>query len=218
MPAKSSTVAELRSLLAARFPDKNRKPIGFISTGVEGIDGALGGGLPAGRLTELVSAEPGTGGQTVFAELLRTTRAARHRVALIDGADGFDPGEVAPDTLRHLVWIRGRSAADVFGAADILARDGNYAVIVIDLRGLSERVLLKTPSTFWHRLRQAVESSPTAVLVQTTLPLVPAVPWRLNLREPIHLHQCHLVRADLVNGIRVQVTRGHLEEEEARSA
>jgi len=38
-------------------------------------------------LTELVSAAPGTGGQTVFAQLLRTTRAARQRVALIDGAD-----------------------------------------------------------------------------------------------------------------------------------
>lgn len=217
MPAKASTIAELRSLLAVRFPEKNRKPTGFVSTGVSGIDAVLGGGLPAGRLTELISVSPGTGGQTIFAELLRTTRSARHRIALIDGADGFDPGELPPDTLRHLVWIRTRVTSEVFAAADILARDGNYAVVVMDLRGLPERTLLKTPSSFWHRLRQAVEHSPTAVLVQTTLPLVPAVPWRLNLSEPILLRQCRSVRADLVNRLRVEVVRGHTEHE-AQSA
>lgn len=217
MPAKPSTVAELRSLLAVRFPEKNRKPTGFVPTGVQGIDTVLGGGLPAGRLTELISVVPGTGGQTIFSELLRTTRTARHRIALIDGADGFDPSELPPDIFRHLVWIRARTTPAVFAAADILARDGNYAVVVLDLRGLPERALLKTPASFWHRLRQAVEHSPTAVLVQTTLPLVPAVPWRLNLSEPILLGQCRTLRAELVNALRVEVVRGHLEAE-AQSA
>lgn len=217
MPRAASTVAELRTLLSARFPEKTRRPSGVVETGVRGVDELLGGGLPVGRLIELVSESPGTGGQTIFAELLRTTRAARHRVALIDGADGFDPGELSPDCLRHLVWVRAKSTSEVFAAADILARDGNYAVVVVDLRGLSERALLKTPATFWHRLRQAVENSPTAVLVQTTLPLVPAVTWRLNLTEPLQLAQCRTPRMDLANTLHVEVARGQVEAEE-RSA
>jgi hypothetical protein len=69
-------------------------------------------------MTELVSVAPGTGRQTVLAQLIRTTRTARQRIALIDGADGFVP----TDVLRHLVWVRGRRASEAFAAADILVR------------------------------------------------------------------------------------------------
>ena len=211
MSASPNTVAALRSLLAARFPDKVRRTTGVVPTGVGPIDDALGGGLPGGRLTELVSAAPGTGGQTVVAQLLRTTRRARLRVALIDGADGFVPAEVPSDVLRHLVWVRGRSAVEAFAAADILVRDGNYAVVLLDLRGLPERVLLKTPQTTWHRLRQATESGSVAVLVQSTFPLVPAVPWRLVLNLPLGLGTRRTARTALANGFTVEVARGHAE-------
>ena len=85
------TVSALRLLLAARFPERARRPCGGVSAAVRSIDDALGGGLPAGRLTELVSAVPSGGGQTVVAKLLEATQAARQRMALIDGADGFAP-------------------------------------------------------------------------------------------------------------------------------
>ena len=62
-------------------------------------------GLPAGRLTELVSTCPGTGGQTIIAELLHATRLARHRIALIDAANGFVADAVPSEVLRHLVWV-----------------------------------------------------------------------------------------------------------------
>ena len=187
MPSAPSNVAALRSLLAARFPERTRKSSGMVATGVQSVDEALGGGLPAGRLTELVSASPGTGGQTVVAELLHATRIARQRIALIDAAQGFVAEQVPSDVLRHLVWVRAHGAGEAFAAADILVRDGNYAVVVLDLRGLAERALLKTSATVWHRLRSATDSSPTAVLVQTATPLVPAVAWRLTLGTPLPL-------------------------------
>src|SRR5580658_3340296 len=178
-------LAALRSLLIARFPEKTRQTSGVVATGVRAIDDALGGGLPAGRMTELVSPAPGTGGQTVLAQLLCATRGARQRLALIDGGDGFVPADGPPDALRHLVWVRGRTAAEALAAADILVRDGNYAAVVLDLRGLPERALWKTPATLWHRLRCATEGGPVAVLVQSPAPLVPAVPWRLVLGLPL---------------------------------
>ncbi len=199
----------MRSLLADRFPEKVRRTSGFVPTGVRALDEALGGGLPAGRITELVSAAPGTGGQTVLAQLLGMTRSARQRIALIDGADGFVPSEVPADALRHLVWVRGRNTADAFAAADILVRDGNYGVVVLDLRGLAERALLKTSATTWHRLRCATEAGSVAVLVQSATPLVPAVPWRLVLRTTVPIGMQRMNRMELAHALPVEIERGH---------
>ena len=214
MPSSPTTVAALRSLLAARFPERVRPATGAIATDIRPLDEALGGGLPRGRFTEIVSASPGTGGQTIIAQLLRSSRCARQRIALIDGADGFAPEEVPRDHLRHLVWVRGRGVADAFAAADIVLRDGNYAVVVLDVRGLSERALLKTPTTTWHRLRHATESGAIAVLVLSTTPIVPAVPWRLVLRETVPLAARRTARRTLADALSFAIERGHIEAQE----
>ena len=174
-------------------------------TGVPALDDALGGGLPPGRLTELVSTAAGTGGQSVVARILHTTRQARQRVALIDAADGFVPDSVPFDDLRHLVWVRPAAMATALAAADVLVRDGNYVVIILDLRGLPERALRSPPASHWHRLHRAA-----AILVQTTADLVPAVPWRLALREPLGLDARRATRDDLVARLQVEMTRGHV--------
>ena len=211
MASASVTLADLRQLLAARFPEKAGKPAGLVPTGVRAIDEALGGGLPAGRLTELVAAAPGRGGQLVLAQLLATTRAARQRVALIDGADAFAPESVPPDALRHLVWVRCRTLEQALGAADLLVRDGNYAVTVLDLCGCLERALRRTPATLWHRLHRAAENG-GAVLVKTPRPLVPAVPWRLVLQTPPGPMDRRLPQEALADRITVEIARGHASE------
>lgn len=208
MSTAPTTLAALRIILAARFPEKIRKSAGCVPTGIRAVDDALGGGLPGGRLTELVSREPSTGGQTVLASLLRTTRAARQRVALIDGADGFAPEVMPPDALKHLVWVRCRSLVDAFAAADLLVRDGNYAAIVLDLRGHEPRALGKTSPTQWHRLHRAAETGTVAMLVQTPCPLVRAVTWRLVLRVPRILSEHRTPRAALADTLAVEIVRG----------
>jgi hypothetical protein len=207
VPTSPATLAVLRSLLAARFPEKTRKPGGFVPTGLAAVDEVLGGGLAAGRLTEFVSAAPSSGGQLVLAGLLSATRTARQRVALVDAADGFAPEAVPADELRHLVWVRGRGATAALAAGDLLVRDGNYAVIALDLRGLAGRVLRKQPATAWYRLQRAAESGAAAVLVLTPYPLVPAVPWRLVLRSSLTLEHARWPRPALAAGLTVEVER-----------
>jgi len=209
VPAPSQTVSALRSLLSARVPERSRRPCGCVAAAVPSIDEALGGGLPAGALTELVSAVPSGGGQTVVASLLAATQAARQRIALVDGADGFAPGALPDDVLRHLVWVRCREAAQAFAVADILARDGNYGAVVLDLRGCAERALRRTPSSIWHRLQRAAEASSVAVLVQTTFPLVPAVPWRLVLDTPLSLADAGEPRETVAARLAVRTERSH---------
>ena len=209
MAPPSQTVSELRSLLAVRFPERARKPCGGVPAAVRPIDDALGGGLPAGRLTELVSAVPSGGGQTVVAALLAATLAARQRMALIDGADGFAPEAVPAGMLRHLVWVRCRATEQAFAAADILVRDGNYAAVVLDLRGCAERALRRTPASAWYRLQRAAEGGSVAVLVQTTSPLVPAVPWRLVLDTPLSLADVDAPRDAVADRLAVRTERSH---------
>ena len=209
MAPPSQTVSELRSLLAVRFPERARKPCGGVPAAVRPIDDALGGGLPAGRLTELVSAVPSGGGQTVVAALLAATLAARQRMALIDGADGFAPEAVPAGMLRHLVWVRCRAPEQAFAAADILVRDGNYAAVVLDLRGCAERALRRTPASAGYRLQRPAEGGSVAVLVQTTSPLVPAVPWRLVLDTPLSLADVDAPRDAVADRLAVRTERSH---------
>lgn len=209
MAAPSPTVCALRSLLAARFPERSRGSGGGICAAVRSVDAALGGRLPAGRLTELVCAAPSAGGQTVLAGLLATTRAARQRIALVDGSDGFAPDALPGDMLRHLVWVRCWAPEQAFAVADILVRDGNYAALVIDLRGCAERVLRSTPSGVWYRLQRAAEAGSVAVLVQTQWPLVPAVPSRLILETPLSLADAGAPREAVAERISVRIERSH---------
>ena len=214
--AHPPTLSALRSLVAARFPTTARQHGAGIPTGVAALDEALGGGLPAGKLTELVSETASSGGQLVLTRLLLTTRAARQRVALVDGADGFAPEAVPTDALRHLVWVRAHNLDEALAAADVLARDGNYAVVVLDLRGIAERVLRRTPSPAWHRMHRAAENRPAAILVQTPFALVPAVPWRLTLRATasLALGQRRRPQAELAAELTVELVRGHAAVEE----
>jgi hypothetical protein len=212
-----STLAALRSLLAARFPEKSRQPGGGVPTGVRAIDDALGGGLPGGRLTEVVSAKPSSGGQTLLTQLLVNSRAARRRVALVDAADGFAPETVPPDALRHLVWVRCQNVAQALAAADVLVRDGNFSVVILDARGCDERELRRTPASGWYRLQRATEISTVAVLVQTTCPVVPAVPARLVLHTPQILGCQRLARDTLATQLIVEITRGHADTAEERA-
>ena len=204
------SVADLRQLLAARFPGKTWKPGGFVPTGVRALDEALDGGLPSGRLTELVVAAPGGGGQSVLAQLLVSTRASRQRVALVDGADAFAPEALPADALRHLVWVRCLKLEQAMAAADIVVRDGNFAVVVLDLCGCAVRDLRRTPATVWHRLHRAAQSG-GAVLVKTSQPIVPAVHWRLVLRAPHTLADRRLTREEIVERLEVEIARGHAE-------
>jgi hypothetical protein len=210
---KPATIAALRTLVAPWTPAPLVRSGHGIATGVPAIDDALGGGLPRGRMTELV-AVPSGGGELVFGALLASTRAARLRVALIDATDGFAPGNYQADLLRHLVWVRTRSLSEALGCADVLVRDGNYAVLVLDVRGVAPRVLRQQPSSVWHRLRLTAEQNTGAVLVQSAAAFVPAVPWRLALRTVAGLHELRRPRADRVAALAVHIERGHADARE----
>lgn len=172
-------IAALRRLLAASAgpaPDAGR----VLPTGLSGIDDATGG-LPLGAVTEIVCAAPSCGGHLLLGRLLAVTRARRERIALIDAGDCFDPESFPADLLAHLVWVRCPGPLTrALQAADLLARDANLTLAVIDLRLASAVELRRTPGPLWYRLQRAVESADLALVIETPFAVVPCARVRLE--------------------------------------
>ena len=188
MSATPEKLAALRHLLAARFPTGLR-PAGpcdglragrVLGTGILSIDEATGG-LPRGAVTEVVCAAPSCGGQLLLGQLLAATRITRTRVALIDCTDSFDPASFDADLLAHLVWVRCATMATALHAADLLARDANLGLVVLDLRRAPDVDFRRTPSTHWYRLQHAVEPTDLAFVVVTPRACVPSAQVRFAL-------------------------------------
>jgi len=214
MRERTHSIAALRQLVADRLPgsmDRDRTGPAF-PTGVPALDEALGDGLPAGVLTEIVSAGAGSGGQLVQLRLLCAAAALGRRAALVDATDAFDPQTAGDDALRALIWVR---CADPDGgialrAADLLVRDANIGLVILDLRGCAQPGLRRTPATAWYRLQRAAEGAGVPLVVQTSKPLVPSAGCRVLLSpsgRTFDIDACGRDRESLRADVGVEVLR-----------
>jgi hypothetical protein len=181
---------------------------GVLSTGLEAFDAAFGeGGLPCGAITELVCAGPSCGGQLLLTSLLQATRRVRQRVALIDGCDAFDPQSHDPDICRHMVWVRCSSVAATLQVADLVARDVNFGLVVVDMKHAGERELRRTPSASWYRLQRAVRGTSLVLLVVTPRRTVPSAQVRIALNDAYSLSAFECERTGLAGKLEPVVQR-----------
>jgi RecA/RadA recombinase len=115
--AASSTIIDLRNVLAARFPQARPAPAARVATGVAALDDACGGGLPKSAITELTTPQPSGGAASLLHLLLTHAQRERSFLALVDGRDSFDPGSAGAARLRHLLWVRCTRTLDAVKAA-----------------------------------------------------------------------------------------------------
>jgi hypothetical protein len=209
VPSVPAQLSSLRQLLAARFPQAARPADARLLTGIPSVDEATGG-LPRSALTELVSATPHAGAQLFLAQLLAVSRALPSRAALIDASDQFDPGSIPDEHLEHLLWIRCRSLQDALPAADILARDANFDLILLDLAAESRTALRRIPAHSWYRLQRAVEQTHLAFLILTPVALVPSAQLRLELVRAHDLSAQNQPRPQLAGALQVTPQRQRL--------
>src|SRR6476619_2330034 len=181
--APRGKIIDLRNLLAERFPSSPLSPQAHLSTGLSALDEATGGGLPKGAITELTSPHPSAGSALMISSLLRRAQQDRYFLALIDGYDSFDPQPLGNFALGHLLWVRCTKALEAIKAADLLLRDGNFPLVIVDLILNSAEELRKIPQTTWYRLQRLVESVPTACLVLTRYEMVGSAQLKLVLEN-----------------------------------
>jgi recombination protein RecA len=172
MPAR----AHLESLLKARKLDVTltstaswplEAGVDLAATGVASIDGALGGGLRRGHLSEIVGARS-SGRTGAMCQALVAAAARGELVALVDVNDRFDPQSAAAAglDLSGLLWVR--ETGDLtrsLKAMNLVLQAGGFGLVVIDLADVASVSLRALPFTTWFRLSRVIEGSQTVALV-----------------------------------------------------
>src|SRR5713101_7067872 len=181
--ATPAVIIDLRKALSERFPQRPAPAASVLTTGLSFLDQTSGGGLPRSAITELITPRRSAGSASLIHALLGSVQRDRHFIALIDGSDSFDPGSSDNSALRHLLWIRCRKASDAIKAADLLLRDGNFPLVIVDLVLNTAQELRKIPQTSWYRLQRLVEALPTAFLILTRRSMVSSAQCKLVLEN-----------------------------------
>jgi len=212
--AMSGKIIDLRNLLANRFPHAPMPAGTRLVTGLSFLDEAIGGGLPKGAITELISPEVSAGSASLIHALLETAQRDCYFLALIDGRDSFDPQPLGNACLGHLLWMRCTKALEAIKAADLLLRDGNLPLVIVDLVLNPREELRKIPQTNWYRLQRLVESTSTACLVLTRQGRVSSAQLKIVLENVWNLESFE--QEDAISRLRIRVQRSHLRREEIK--
>ena len=205
--AASAKIIDLRKRLAERFPHAPATPVMRLVTGLPFLDQAIGGGLPRGAITEVISPRESAGSASFIHALIDVSYRNNYFMALIDGRDSFDPCGLNNASLRHLLWVRCLKGSEGIKAADLLLRDANFPLVIIDLMLNSPAELRKIPQTNWYRLQRLVELAPTVCLVLTRYEMVDSAQLKLVLESSWNLQT--LEKQNAISQLRITVKRSH---------
>jgi hypothetical protein len=216
----AANIISLAAALAERFPTAMPLPERHWATGWEEID-ALEGGLPHNAVTELCSAAGGGG--FFLHRVLVSLRERRGLAALVDCGRTFDPGSYDAAAFSRLLTVFCETAEQSVKVTDLLLRDGNLPLVLLDLQAMPLRSLGRIPASTWHRFQRLVERSGTALVVMTPQPIVEAARVRITLRANWGLADLKRLRGDLFVNIQAQAYRRgrqvqHQEEVRIRTA
>jgi hypothetical protein len=204
--AVARQVIDLRELLAARFPSSPRGKPAILPTGLAALD-QVAGGLPKSAITEISSPHISAGSASLIHALIKKAHDQHQFLALIDGANSFDPQSLSNHWLRHLLWVRCTKTIEAMKTADLLLRDGNFPIVILDLVLNAPAELQKIAQTSWYRLQRLVESTSTVCLILSRHSLVSSARLKLLLQNSWKL--ADLTEDECRSELRFQVKRAH---------
>ena len=144
------------------------------ATGLKEVDAVLGGGFPAGCLSEVSG--PLSSGRTsvAFGLLAELTRAGAY-VAWVDLADAFDPpsAEAAGVVLDRVLWARAPKTLAALRCTERILETEGFALAVLDLTGQTQSGVGKRNKTkpetishaVWLRLTRLVAAKQNTLLL-----------------------------------------------------
>jgi hypothetical protein len=199
----SPKIIELRKVLAERFPHPLPLPSPAFPTGWAPLDSILGGGLPRGGITQLLIPHISSGGMLVLHEIIRSLHQSSRQTVLIDGKDSFDP----PPNQSLLLWVRCSNAFQALRATDLILRDGNLPLAILDLKQNPEIELRKIPGTIWYRFQRLLEESKSSLFIVTGQPLTSSSLFNITLTNQLKIDDLSLLSADLLRFFTLKVSR-----------
>jgi hypothetical protein len=135
-----------------------------LPTGLAALDRLLDGGLPRGRLVELVGRRSSGRFATVLATLATATTRGQ-ATALVDLDSGLEPRTVAAAgaALERLLWVRPESVRQAALVTEMLLAAG-FPLVVLDL-GSPPVPGGRGPQAVWLRLARTTFDRQAALLV-----------------------------------------------------
>lgn len=224
MPA--ANVIQLRQLLAERFPNARLRPPNILNrdsqnqidpnscwpTGIPQIDDPLLGGLCRGAVTEIIGERTGSGSASLLSALIRRASEQNDLIALIDGSDSLDVCAFSPKDFSRLLWVRCRSAEESLKAADLLLRDANLRIVLLDL-AINPSFQLRTISaTTWYRFQRIIEQSSIVFAVLTPHAMISAAQTRLMLSQRHSLDSLDQTPENLLKHLHVEISDSRFSE------
>jgi hypothetical protein len=210
MPAN---VIQLRQLLSEKFPQAHlpleRRAAAETPcwpTGLPQIDKPLQGGLPKGALAELSSAKKCSGSATLIREILSHAARRNEIIAFIDGNNSLDVARIEEHVLSRLLWVRCRAADEALKAADLVLRDNNLPLVLIDLKLMPEKQLRKIPATVWYRFQRLVEETSAICMVFTPWPMVSPAQTRITLHSAFSLETLEKNNDELLAELKIEIS------------
>jgi hypothetical protein len=142
----------------------------FLTTGISEIDTSLQG-FPRGAITEIHGA-PSSGRASLLLATLAAASKQEETCALVDCSDTFDLASAANAGVNfdRLLWIRcNHNLECTFKAVDLLLHGGGFGLVALNLSEIPAKVARRIISSWWFRFRRAVEDTPTALIVITSI-------------------------------------------------
>ena len=205
----SSKIIELRKVLAERYPQQTGSHSLCIPTGWAPLDSLLGGGLPKGAITQLLIPNISSGGAIVLHEIIEAMQDVSQYVALIDGKDSFEPAADHP----LLLWIRCHNVLQALKATDLLLRDGNLSLVILDFKESPDKDLRKIPGSAWYRFQRITEENGNTLLTVTRHPIVSSAQITISTMHRLCLDDLSTQRTDLIKFISLEIIRLRIQQE-----
>jgi hypothetical protein len=198
----SPEIIQLRKFLAERFPQQKATHL-LAPTGWSPLDSLLGGGLPKGSITQLIIPHISAGGAIVLHEIIEAMHQHSQCVALIDGKNSFEPSTDYP----LLLWIRCQNVAQALKATDLLLRDSNLPLSILDFKQNSDTELRKIPGTTWYRFQRIIEENRNTLLTITRHPLVSSAQISISLTHQLRFDDLASFRPEIIKLFSLEIVR-----------
>jgi RecA/RadA recombinase len=208
--AVSPKVIELRRILAERYPQQTATRSSSLPTGWSPLDSLLGGGLPKGAITQLLIPNISSGGAIVLHEIIATMHDASQYVALIDSKDCFEP---AAEDQPLLLWVRCHNVLQALKATDLILRDGNLSLVILDFKESLDKELRKVSESTWYRFQRIIEENRNALLTITRHPIVTNAQVTVSTTHQLCMDDLSTQRTDFIHCISLEIihSRTHRE-------
>ena len=206
--SRTANIVAFRDFLRARFPEAHASmQVPEAAAALSPVFGLEVLDLCKGAITEVVAPSLSCGAGLLLNELLQHEKTCREFTALVDGCDAFDPWSLESSALERMLWVRCREPAQAVRATDLLLRDGNIPLVILDLQSHPARAVQSLPSSSWHRLRMLAEKSGCSLCAFTPVRTVTCARTRVRLTQRFDLSDQDKDRATLLSALSLQVDR-----------